>query len=103
MLGEGKPENQNHAIIFTRGEGLQTIDMNQVCIIGASCSARILGPFSYDHASTTGTLYGGDPENEKSAARVFEETRWCEVSINTWCKRTHIYWQVYFTYWPFTL
>ncbi|PQM33652.1 callose synthase 3 [Prunus yedoensis var. nudiflora] len=29
ILGEGKPENQNHAIIFTRGEGLQTIDMNQ--------------------------------------------------------------------------
>jgi callose synthase len=29
-LGEGKPENQNHALIFTRGEALQTIDMNQV-------------------------------------------------------------------------
>ncbi|KAK4369086.1 hypothetical protein RND71_012878 [Anisodus tanguticus] len=29
-IGEGKPENQNHAIIFTRGEALQTIDMNQV-------------------------------------------------------------------------
>ncbi|XP_047321239.1 callose synthase 3-like [Impatiens glandulifera] len=29
ILGEGKPENQNHAIIFTRGEALQTIDMNQ--------------------------------------------------------------------------
>ena len=29
MLGEGKPENQNHAMIFTRGECLQTIDMNQ--------------------------------------------------------------------------
>ncbi|KAK1324015.1 Callose synthase 10 [Acorus calamus] len=28
-LGEGKPENQNHAIIFSRGECLQTIDMNQ--------------------------------------------------------------------------
>ncbi|KAI3712123.1 hypothetical protein L1987_70672 [Smallanthus sonchifolius] len=28
-LGEGKPENQNHAIIFTRGEALQAIDMNQ--------------------------------------------------------------------------
>ncbi|XP_027343948.1 putative callose synthase 8 [Abrus precatorius] len=28
-LGEGKPENQNNAIIFTRGEALQTIDMNQ--------------------------------------------------------------------------
>lgn len=31
-IGEGKPENQNHAIIFTRGEALQTIDMNQVTI-----------------------------------------------------------------------
>jgi len=29
-IGEGKPENQNHAIIFTRGNAVQTIDMNQV-------------------------------------------------------------------------
>eukprot|EP00656_Telonema_subtile_P053047 TRINITY_DN755_c0_g2_i12.p1 TRINITY_DN755_c0_g2~~TRINITY_DN755_c0_g2_i12.p1 ORF type:complete len:2229 (+),score=428.66 TRINITY_DN755_c0_g2_i12:164-6850(+) len=29
IIGEGKPENQNHAMIFTRGEYLQTIDMNQ--------------------------------------------------------------------------
>lgn len=29
VLGEGKPENQNHAMIFTRSEFLQTIDMNQ--------------------------------------------------------------------------
>ncbi|GMI79790.1 enhancer of edr1 3, glucan synthase-like 5, GLUCAN SYNTHASE-LIKE 5, POWDERY MILDEW RESISTANT 4 [Hibiscus trionum] len=28
-LGEGKPENQNHALIFTRGDAVQTIDMNQ--------------------------------------------------------------------------
>ncbi|KAL3689633.1 hypothetical protein R1sor_015942 [Riccia sorocarpa] len=28
-LGEGKPENQNHAIVFTRGDACQTIDMNQ--------------------------------------------------------------------------
>ncbi|KAL0343176.1 UNVERIFIED_CONTAM: Callose synthase 5 [Sesamum angustifolium] len=28
-IGEGKPENQNHAIVFTRGEAIQTIDMNQ--------------------------------------------------------------------------
>lgn len=31
-LGEGKPENQNHALIFTRGDAVQTIDMNQVRI-----------------------------------------------------------------------
>ena len=29
IIGEGKPENQNHAIIFTRGEFIQAIDMNQ--------------------------------------------------------------------------
>ncbi|MBA0815841.1 hypothetical protein Gohar_000571, partial [Gossypium harknessii] len=29
LLGEGKPENQNHALIFTRGDAVQTIDMNQ--------------------------------------------------------------------------
>jgi len=29
VMGEGKPENQNHAVIFSRGEFLQTIDMNQ--------------------------------------------------------------------------
>eukprot|EP00590_Aulacoseira_subarctica_P004324 CAMPEP_0172434066 /NCGR_PEP_ID=MMETSP1064-20121228/70434_1 /TAXON_ID=202472 /ORGANISM="Aulacoseira subarctica , Strain CCAP 1002/5" /LENGTH=2137 /DNA_ID=CAMNT_0013182263 /DNA_START=101 /DNA_END=6514 /DNA_ORIENTATION=- len=29
ILGEGKPENQNHALIFSRGEFVQTIDMNQ--------------------------------------------------------------------------
>eukprot|EP00466_Bigelowiella_natans_P015383 jgi/Bigna1/89334/estExt_fgenesh1_pg.C_470088 len=29
IIGEGKPENQNHAIIFTRGEFVQAIDMNQ--------------------------------------------------------------------------
>lgn len=29
VLGEGKPENQNHAAVFAFGEGLQAIDMNQ--------------------------------------------------------------------------
>ena len=30
ILGEGKPENQNSAIIYCFNEALQTIDMNQV-------------------------------------------------------------------------
>lgn len=29
IIGEGKPENQNHAVIFSRGAYLQTLDMNQ--------------------------------------------------------------------------
>lgn len=37
-LGEGKPENQNHAVIFTRGNAVQTIDMNQViAVLTAVC------------------------------------------------------------------
>lgn len=34
ILGEGKPENQNHAIIFCFSEALQAIDMNQVHELG---------------------------------------------------------------------
>ncbi|CAK4676036.1 hypothetical protein LEN26_003727 [Aphanomyces euteiches] len=29
IIGEGKPENQNHAVIFSRGELIQCVDMNQ--------------------------------------------------------------------------
>ena len=29
VLGEGKPENQNHSLIFSRGRFLQAVDMNQ--------------------------------------------------------------------------
>ena len=49
-LGEGKPENQNHAIIFTRGEAVQTIDMNQVTSLSSGVclclSAFLLGLLS---------------------------------------------------------
>lgn len=73
MLGEGKPENQNHAIIFTRGEGLQTIDMNQVCIIWFILfHDRLSDSFLLYYFIITGTLYGGDFENEEFVARVSE-------------------------------
>ena len=42
IIGEGKPENQNHAIIFTRGEHLQTLDMNQDNYMGESFKMRNL-------------------------------------------------------------
>lgn len=41
-LGEGKPENQNHAIIFTRGDAVQTIDMNQDNYFEEALKARNL-------------------------------------------------------------
>ncbi|KAL3930869.1 MAG: hypothetical protein SGPRY_001356 [Prymnesium sp.] len=42
IIGEGKPENQNHAIIFTRGEYLQTLDMNQDGYLGEALKLRNL-------------------------------------------------------------
>ncbi|KAI3728580.1 hypothetical protein L6452_17218 [Arctium lappa] len=49
-IGEGKPENQNHAIIFTRGEALQTIDMNQDNYFEEAFKMRnVLEEFHKDH------------------------------------------------------
>ena len=42
IVGEGKPENQNHAVIFTRGEHLQTLDMNQDNYLGEAYKLRNL-------------------------------------------------------------
>eukprot|EP00239_Pterosperma_sp_CCMP1384_P008580 CAMPEP_0197857878 /NCGR_PEP_ID=MMETSP1438-20131217/31299_1 /TAXON_ID=1461541 /ORGANISM="Pterosperma sp., Strain CCMP1384" /LENGTH=305 /DNA_ID=CAMNT_0043473869 /DNA_START=18 /DNA_END=931 /DNA_ORIENTATION=- len=42
ILGEGKPENQNHAIIFSRGEYVMTLDMNQDNYMGESYKIRNL-------------------------------------------------------------
>ncbi|KAE9618026.1 putative 1,3-beta-glucan synthase [Lupinus albus] len=50
-IGEGKPENQNHAIIFTRGEALQTIDMNQDNYYEEAFKMRnVLEEFRKDHS-----------------------------------------------------
>ncbi|KAJ9565628.1 hypothetical protein OSB04_001594 [Centaurea solstitialis] len=59
MLGEGKPENQNHAIIFTRGEGLQTIDMNQDNYMEEAFKMRnLLQEFLIKHGVRTPTILG---------------------------------------------
>jgi callose synthase len=42
LLGEGKPENQNHALIFSRGRYLQAIDMNQAGYFEESLKLRNL-------------------------------------------------------------
>ncbi|KAK9056069.1 hypothetical protein SSX86_027156 [Deinandra increscens subsp. villosa] len=59
ILGEGKPENQNHAIIFTRGEGLQTIDMNQDNYMEEAFKMRnLLQEFLVKHGVRTPTILG---------------------------------------------
>jgi len=54
VLGEGKPENQNHAMIFARGEFLQAIDMNQSNSFEEALKMRnLLEEFDAEDASTT--------------------------------------------------
>ncbi|PPR85546.1 hypothetical protein GOBAR_AA35144 [Gossypium barbadense] len=58
-LGEGKPENQNHALIFTRGEALQTIDMNQDNYLEEAFKMRnLLEEFNEDHGVRPPTILG---------------------------------------------
>ncbi|ONM37944.1 Callose synthase 11 [Zea mays] len=58
-LGEGKPENQNHAIIFTRGDAVQTIDMNQDNFFEEALKMRnLLEQYNYYHGSRKPTLLG---------------------------------------------
>ncbi|XWS47846.1 hypothetical protein CRYUN_Cryun13aG0020200 [Craigia yunnanensis] len=58
-LGEGKPENQNHAIIFTRGEAIQTIDMNQDNYLEEAMKMRnLLEEFRGNHGIRAPTILG---------------------------------------------
>ncbi|CAI9787626.1 unnamed protein product [Fraxinus pennsylvanica] len=59
-LGEGKPENQNHAIIFTRGDAIQTIDMNQDNYFEEALKMRnFLEEFQHNHGIKKPTDYIG--------------------------------------------
>ncbi|CAH2052056.1 unnamed protein product [Thlaspi arvense] len=58
-IGEGKPENQNHALIFTRGEALQAIDMNQDHYLEEALKMRnLLEEFNEDHGVRPPTILG---------------------------------------------
>ncbi|KAJ9549228.1 hypothetical protein OSB04_021771 [Centaurea solstitialis] len=58
-LGEGKPENQNHAIVFTRGNAVQTIDMNQDNYFEEALKMRnLLEEFHGYHGIRPATILG---------------------------------------------
>ncbi|XAR54567.1 1,3-beta-glucan synthase [Bertholletia excelsa] len=58
-IGEGKPENQNHAIIFTRGNAVQTIDMNQDNYFEEALKMRnLLEEFHGNHGIRFPTILG---------------------------------------------
>ncbi|KAH6814902.1 glucan synthase-like 10 [Perilla frutescens var. frutescens] len=58
-IGEGKPENQNHAVVFTRGNAVQTIDMNQDNYFEEALKMRnLLEEFNCDHGLRPPTILG---------------------------------------------
>ncbi|GAB2285368.1 Callose synthase 12 [Dionaea muscipula] len=58
-LGEGKPENQNHALIFTRGDAIQTIDMNQDNYFEEALKMRnLLEEFKHNYGIRKPTILG---------------------------------------------
>ncbi|XP_072955601.1 callose synthase 12-like [Typha angustifolia] len=58
-LGEGKPENQNHALIFTRGDAVQTIDMNQDNYFEEALKMRnLLEEYNHYYGARKPTLLG---------------------------------------------
>lgn len=64
ILGDGKSDNQNHAIVFHRGEYLQLIDANQDNYLEECLKIRnILGEFEEYHISPK-SPYGPDAAQE---------------------------------------
>ncbi|KAK8529605.1 hypothetical protein V6N13_102510 [Hibiscus sabdariffa] len=58
-LGEGKPENQNHALIFTRGDAVQAIDMNQDNYFEEALKMRnLLEEYGRFHGTRKPTILG---------------------------------------------
>ncbi|WVZ09183.1 hypothetical protein V8G54_013713 [Vigna mungo] len=58
-LGEGKPDHQNHVVIFTRGNAVQTIDMNQDNYFEEALKMRnLLEEFHSDHGLRPPTILG---------------------------------------------
>lgn len=72
-IGEGKPENQNHAIIFTRGEALQTIDMNQVC--GIKRTFTIKNKLCFSHCMYLQDNYLEEAYKMRNVLQEFMEDR----------------------------
>ncbi|KAJ7846048.1 1,3-beta-glucan synthase [Mycena olivaceomarginata] len=66
ILGDGKSDNQNHAIIFYRGEYLQLIDANQDHYLEECLKIRnVLGEFEEFQTSETSPYARWDPKDFK--------------------------------------
>lgn len=72
ILGDGKSDNQNHAIIFYRGEYLQLIDANQDNYLEECLKIRnILGEFEeYEVSSQSPYAHWGHKDFKKSPVAI---------------------------------
>lgn len=71
ILGDGKSDNQNHAIIFHRGEYLQLIDANQDNYLEECLKIRsVLGEFESFNVSNQNPYGGGHQEFMKAPVAI---------------------------------
>ncbi|CAG8546410.1 9397_t:CDS:2 [Ambispora gerdemannii] len=72
ILGDGKSDNQNHAIIFYRGEYLQLVDANQDNYLEECLKIRnVLGEFEHSNMPTTSPYSpAAEPLNKNPVAIV---------------------------------
>ncbi|CAO1613249.1 unnamed protein product [Sympodiomycopsis kandeliae] len=71
ILGDGKSDNQNHAIIFHRGEYLQLIDANQDNYLEECLKIRsVLGEFEAFNVSNQNPYGGGHVEFGKAPVAI---------------------------------
>lgn len=71
ILGDGKSDNQNHAIIFYRGEYLQLIDANQDNYLEECLKIRnVLGEFEEFHIGQTNPFAANAPQEEKPPVAI---------------------------------
>ncbi|KAI8340562.1 1,3-beta-glucan synthase component-domain-containing protein [Chlamydoabsidia padenii] len=74
ILGDGKSDNQNHAIIFSRGEYLQLVDANQDNYLEECLKIRsIFREFEQDQPPTR-DVYAFDGNNTSSTTSTTEQS-----------------------------
>lgn len=71
ILGDGKSDNQNHALVFYRGEYLQLVDANQDNYLEECLKIRsIFGEFEQQQDSDLDMVYALGQEDEKAPVAI---------------------------------
>ncbi|OBA25591.1 hypothetical protein HANVADRAFT_53816 [Hanseniaspora valbyensis NRRL Y-1626] len=83
ILGDGKADNQNHCVIFARGEYLQLIDANQDNYLEECLKIRnVLAEFEFDTANDEPTAFEDDSDKATIVTSSIYKTAFNENGIS---------------------